>query len=1478
MEIFEKLKKHCAALFAIFLVVFFLQLSLQKALAIEIFPKFSSGSSTAIINLSSLWSGKLVGANGDSPEIKNASASYSFDVSSQPENLLVGSNINVSQSEQLLSFEIGGGILEQRLAYGNWTETPEDSANCLESENYVGLENGNQFAFSMCAKKSSFTLVSSDSTVVSCSGLSCSALKAGIATITAIPSITKANFWGSSLLDGDSYQNLGIIDIATNNVSWNVTAYDPPTVNISASALSIPAGSPVTLTWTSTNSDSCTATGNWAGPKTLSGSENLTLNINSNFNIECINAGGSATAQVSVAVTSTIQQPNVSFTANVGDVYEGDVVTLTWLSQGADYGCIASGAWSGTKNVSGEEESGQLFGIGEKIFFLTCSGLGGDRTEVISIDVIDRLAVISPILEFDAIEKNLPYNGSTELVWSAENVASCEAGGNWNGEKDIIGSENIGPLYANMSYSLTCNAFDGQIVTKEVNINVADPIIPTINLYYKLGSAVNPASVPYGSYIGVYWNTANALQCDPDWSTSTSVSGSNGVSLYATRTYAITCWSADGSSSSSQITVNVDPRPLSLLLLADPTVIDANASSTLRWSSSGATYGCFSQITASGWTTVSSMGTGGARNTGILRRGEYIYMMTCYGDAGQTVTQSAQVTAEGVVGAMAEFTFYAEAPVDLDAGTSNTYVIDYNAHVKLLWNAPDALGCVASGSWSGPVSASGSSWRWNLKSNMVYTLTCASGSAIGTKTVIINVLPPALPTIINPRFDINPINFGDTATIRWSVTFNNSNNSGTCYPYAPTPGGDPNYANYTLYPSRTLNSGVYDYSYTIPKYLITDDTKIRIYCYNATGSTSKFLTVIVGDPPGPISMNFRADRYYLNALEATNLKWSTFNTVYCAGLGSWSGWKAAPGGEYAWYTGGITSDKVYFLQCNGLEGQVETKSVSLFVGVTKPKISFWSDSDFSTEGTAVVPYNTKTNLRWSVVSPTDVTCIGENGEDLWRANNKDKIGTYETKRLTEPVLYKLTCTNSFGSISAFIPLDIGNQDAVGPQLSVWADSYVADAGGKATVRWKSSDATSCVFSSTDSLEENVPLQGNKTVTEIFSMKTYVVTCRGPAGNATAKVTISPSGENASPASIEFWADDTTNIPIGSGTMLRWKAENLISCRAEGTYKNESGVVQAVGDWAGNKYLSGNEALSGLQLGEYTLSLVCEDNDARELRGMVLLYVGKSGSGLPIVFYDLRAESIDNNGAVSSPLYILSSGEYMLPYSGMLSQKFLSFSWSTANAVSCTLSDNNDATDDTTNFTGVLPNMRITLDSSINSATQFRLSCTDDKGAISAANLFVNVFRFEVCLDPELIYRESQSTASAVYAENKLSDPVSLSGLSCPSPGVYDVTSSTVFSIPNNSIADISGNLVTGKAEGTTTLIGRYNPGFGELLATKDFGVLSFVDCFSCDVVQKQCISHSRPIACQAEETEDEFACNQVCSAVWETGKYREVAP
>lgn len=81
-----------------------------------------------------------------------------------------------------------------------------------------------------------------------------------------------------------------------------------PTVTLTASPATISAQQKSTLTWSTTNATSCTASGSWSGSKATSGTfDTGPLSANSSFKLDCSGPGGttSATATVTLAAQAT---------------------------------------------------------------------------------------------------------------------------------------------------------------------------------------------------------------------------------------------------------------------------------------------------------------------------------------------------------------------------------------------------------------------------------------------------------------------------------------------------------------------------------------------------------------------------------------------------------------------------------------------------------------------------------------------------------------------------------------------------------------------------------------------------------------------------------------------------------------------------------------------------------------------------------------------------------------------------------------------------------------------------------------------------------------------------------------------------------------------------------------------------------------------------------------------------------------------
>ncbi len=172
------------------------------------------------------------------------------------------------------------------------------------------------------------------------------------------------------------------------------SAPPPPTVDLKEhysscdSNCGIPYGDYPTLRWSSTDASSCTASGDWSGGKGTSGVEpqpQAPVYTTRSFTLECSGSGGSASDTVTMYALLP-PPPTVDLLCNATQgpctVPYNSNVTLSWSSSNAD-SCSASGAWSGSKPLSGSESQGPI--TSTRTYTLTCSNVGGSTPDSVTV-------------------------------------------------------------------------------------------------------------------------------------------------------------------------------------------------------------------------------------------------------------------------------------------------------------------------------------------------------------------------------------------------------------------------------------------------------------------------------------------------------------------------------------------------------------------------------------------------------------------------------------------------------------------------------------------------------------------------------------------------------------------------------------------------------------------------------------------------------------------------------------------------------------------------------------------------------------------------------------------------------------------------------------------------------------------------------------------------------------------------------------
>ncbi|MEJ2621776.1 MAG: fibronectin type III domain-containing protein [Candidatus Thiodiazotropha sp.] len=400
----------------------------------------------------------------------------------------------------------------------------------------------------------------------------------------------------------------------------------------------------------------------------------------------------------------------------------------------------------------------------------------------------------TPTVSLSAKPMIVSENGSTTLSWTSTGVTSCEAAGDWSGVKDITGTETIGPLLKDSTFTLSCTGEYGS-AEAAVEVKIGAPDATTVNL------SATPVTVSPNGTTTLSWDSVNADSCTAsgDWSGSKEVSGSETISSIAKNsTFNLSCSGANGNASDSvAVTVNRPPA-LTLDLSANPTDISYNGSTTLNWHSNA------DSCTASGaWS--GNKGASGSETINSLTETS-TFSLSC-NSAGTGVNDTVTVTVAKP----------ATPTIDL---TADPMRVSYNGSTTLSWRSENTDSCAASGDWSGSRSSAGSEAIDALTESSTFTLSCTGdgGTVSDTLTITVEALPaPTIDLSATPT----SVPKNGSVTLNWNAT-----NADSC-----SASGD--------------WSGSKDTSGTETISSLVDDSRFILNCRNANDSASASVDVTV---------------------------------------------------------------------------------------------------------------------------------------------------------------------------------------------------------------------------------------------------------------------------------------------------------------------------------------------------------------------------------------------------------------------------------------------------------------------------------------------------------------------------------------------------------------------------------------------------------------------------------------------------------
>jgi len=172
-----------------------------------------------------------------------------------------------------------------------------------------------------------------------------------------------------------------------------VNIVNPSISSFSSSSQAVTVGDSVTLSWSSSNSTSCVASGDWSD--SISTNDSIVKILNEaktyNFTLTCSGGPGSIDAVSTISVEAISPQASSidSFGSSATSILVNSSITLTWTTTAMST-CVAKGDWEGEKDLN-DSETIQLVTVKTYEFILECTDADGNVIdESVSVIVNDE--------------------------------------------------------------------------------------------------------------------------------------------------------------------------------------------------------------------------------------------------------------------------------------------------------------------------------------------------------------------------------------------------------------------------------------------------------------------------------------------------------------------------------------------------------------------------------------------------------------------------------------------------------------------------------------------------------------------------------------------------------------------------------------------------------------------------------------------------------------------------------------------------------------------------------------------------------------------------------------------------------------------------------------------------------------------------------------------------------------------------------
>jgi hypothetical protein len=354
--------------------------------------------------------------------------------------------------------------------------------------------------------------------------------------------------------------------------SVQITVGSTQSVEINALPSTIFDGDDSQLSWATTGMDSCQASGDWSGSKSVNGSQSISPNSISSYTLTCTESNSDVLEHID---TGEFSGSSSAWSAS-GDFSANSTFSNCRSCPGYAYLAAASGTLSSSNNLFGQLE--QSVSIPANAATATIEYWVSISTQELGTSPKDVLAVFI-------------YNRSgTQILTTLDTHSNVDAGGYQRVSHDL--SDYIGDTVI-LRFVGTTNSTNGTVfrvddvsleavvpstVTDSVTVNVIDRVAPKVTF------GINPSVLDFGDSATLTWSATGADSCTAsgDWSGSRAISGLATVNPIENSTYRLSCTGAGGTDIETVSAVVLVPTP-TLEITATPSSIEYEGTTKIIW-------------------------------------------------------------------------------------------------------------------------------------------------------------------------------------------------------------------------------------------------------------------------------------------------------------------------------------------------------------------------------------------------------------------------------------------------------------------------------------------------------------------------------------------------------------------------------------------------------------------------------------------------------------------------------------------------------------------------------------------------------------------------------------------------------------------------------------------------------------------------------------------------------------------------------